>query len=100
MALETAQDLENFFDTETHGVSASISINGSSSSIKVILNREYFAVDGESVDVVASQPIAHCRSSDVTGVDTDDSITISGTTYSIVNIQPDNTGVTILILQD
>ena len=100
MALETAQDLENFFDTETHGVSASISINGSSSSIKVILNREYFAVDGESVDVVAGKPLAHCRSSDVTGVDTDDSLTISGTTYSIVNIQPDNTGVTILILQD
>jgi hypothetical protein len=100
MALETAQDLLNFFDTETHGVTASISINGTSSSISVILNNEYFAIAGESVDIDGTQPVATCRSSDVTGVDTDDTITISSVTYNIVNIQPDGTGVTVLILQD
>ena len=42
MALESAQDLLNYFDTDTHGVSASISINGSSSTIKVIINKDYF----------------------------------------------------------
>jgi hypothetical protein len=100
MALETAQDLLNFFDTETHGVTASISIDGTSSSISVILNNEYFAIAGESVDIDGTQPVVTCRSSDVTGVDTDDTITISSVTYNITNIQPDGTGVTVLILQD
>lgn len=100
MALETAQDLENFFDTETHGSTATVTINGSGSSISVIINKEYFAIAGESVDVDGTQPIVTCRSSDVTGVDTDDTITIDSVTYNIVNIQPDGTGVTVLILQD
>jgi hypothetical protein len=100
MALETAQDLLNFFDTDTHGVTASISIDGTSSSISVILNNEYFAIAGESVDIDGTQPVVTCRSSDVTGVDTDDTITISSITYNITNIQPDGTGVTVLILQD
>lgn len=100
MALETAQDLENFFDTETHGTSATVTINGTDSSINVIINKEYFAIAGESVDVDGTQPVVTCRSSDVTGVDTDDTITIDNVTYNIINIQPDGTGVTVLILQD
>lgn len=100
MALETAQDLENFFDTETHGSTATVTINGTDSSINVIINKEYFAIAGESVDVDGTQPVVTCRSSDVTGIDTDDTITIDSVTYNIVNIQPDGTGVTVLILQD
>ena len=100
MALETAQDLLNFFDTETHGKSASVSIDGTSSTIQVILNNEYFAIAGESVDVDGTQPVVTCRSSDVSGIDTDDTLTIDSVAYNIVNIQPDGTGVTVLILQD
>jgi|TARA_Y100000289_G_scaffold41463_1_gene41095 hypothetical protein len=100
MALETAQDLENFFDTETHGSTATVTINGTGSSISVIINKEYFAIAGESVDVDGTQPVVTCRSSDVTGIDTDDTITIDSVTYNIVNIQPDGTGITVLILQD
>ena len=100
MALETAQDLLNFFDTETHGSSATVTINGAASSISVIINKEYFAIAGESVDVDGTQPVVTCRSSAVTNIDTADTITIDGITYNIVNIQPDGTGTTTLILQD
>tara|TARA_Y100001938_G_scaffold136950_1_gene200522 strand:- start:46 stop:351 length:306 start_codon:yes stop_codon:yes gene_type:complete len=100
MALETAQDLLNFFDTDTHGTSASVSIDGTVTSISVILNEEYFAIAGESVDVDGTQPVVTCRSSDVSNIDTDDTIVINARTYNIVNIQPDGTGVTVLILQD
>tara|TARA_R100000808_G_C2136721_1_gene144964 strand:- start:60 stop:362 length:303 start_codon:yes stop_codon:yes gene_type:complete len=100
MALESAQDLLNYFDTDAHGVSASISINGSSSTIKVIINKDYFAIAGESVDIDGTQPIVTCRSSDVTNVDTADTITIDSVTYNIINVQPDGTGITTLILQD
>jgi hypothetical protein len=100
MALESEQDLLNFFDVEAHGKTASISINGVSSSISVIFNKEYLAIEGESVDVDGYEPVVHCRSSDVSGVDTADTITIDSVSYNIVNIQPDGTGVTVLILQD
>jgi len=100
MALETAQDLLNFFDTETHGSNATVTINGSASTISVIINKEYFAIAGESVDVDGTQPVVTCRSSDVTNIDTADTIAIDGITYNIVNIQPDGTGTTTLILQD
>ncbi len=100
MALETNQDLENFFDTETHGSDATVSIDGSDSSIKVIINKEYFAIPGESVDVTGFQPMVHCRTQDITGIDTDDTIAVGGVTYNIIEIQDDGTGVTVLILQD
>jgi hypothetical protein len=100
MALETAQDLLNFFDTETHGKTATVTIDGSSSNIKVIHNQEYFDIPGETVDLVGSQPIVHCRTSDVVGISTDDTISIDSVTYNVVNVQPDNTGVSVLILQD
>ena len=44
MALETAQDLAGFFDTDAHGETATITINGSGSSISVIFNNEYFGI--------------------------------------------------------
>lgn len=100
MALETNQDLENFFDTETHGSDATVTINGTGSSIKVIINKEYFAIPGESVDVTGFQPMVHCRSQDITGIDTDDTLTVGSVTYNITEIQDDGTGVTVLILQD
>jgi hypothetical protein len=100
MALENNQDLLNFFDPETHGKNASITISGTASSIKVILNKEYFEIPGETVDVDGSQPIVHCRSSDVTGVDSADTIVIDTVNYNIKSVQPDGTGVTILILQE
>ena len=100
MALETAQDLLNFFDTETHGSNATVTINGSASTISVIINKEYFAIAGESVDVDGTQPVVTCRSTDVTGIDTSDTIVIDAVTYNIVNIQPDGTGMTVLILQE
>ena len=99
MALESAQDLLNFFDTDTHGKSATVTIDGSSSTISVILNNEYFAVAGESVDIDGTQPVATCRTSDVANIDTSDSITIDSVNYNITNIQPDGTGITVLILQ-
>ena len=63
-------------------------------------NKEYFAIAGESVDVDGTQPVVTCRSTDVTGIDTSDTIVIDAVTYNIVNIQPDGTGMTVLILQE
>tara|TARA_B110000438_G_scaffold206122_1_gene197798 strand:- start:359 stop:667 length:309 start_codon:yes stop_codon:yes gene_type:complete len=100
MALESAADLAGFFDTTAHGVSASITINGSSSTINVIFNKDYFAIDpGTGIDIESTSPIVTGASSDMTNVDNGDTISISSVTYNIVSVEPDGQGVTQLVLE-
>lgn len=100
MVLETASDLAGYFDTDAHGTAATITIDGSGSSIDVIFNKEYFAIDpGLGMEVEGTQPVATGRSSDMTNVEIGDTITISSVTYNIINVQPDGVGTTTLILE-
>ncbi len=101
MVLESASDLLGYLDTNAHGSSASITINGSASSIKVILNKDYFAIDpGLGMEVEGTQPVVTGRSSDMTNVEIGDTIQINSVTYNIINVQPDGVnGFTTLILE-
>jgi len=100
MVLETASDLAGYFDTDAHGTAATITIDGSGSSIDVIFNKEYFAIDpGLGMEVEGTQPVATGRSSDMTNVEIGDTITINSVTYNIINVQPDGVGTTTLILE-
>tara|TARA_Y100001951_G_C11212965_1_gene224051 strand:+ start:79 stop:384 length:306 start_codon:yes stop_codon:yes gene_type:complete len=72
---------------------------GSSSTITAMLKRDYFEeVAGEST-VESSAPVAIVRSADVTNVAHDDTLAISGTTYTVVEVMPDNEGMTQLRLK-
>ena len=63
MVLESSADLAGYFDTDAHGTAATITINGSGSSINVILNKEYFAIDpGLGMEVEGTQPVCTGRS--------------------------------------
>ena len=70
-----------------------------SSTITALLKREYFAETAGDVTVESSQPVAVVRSSDVTNVAHDDTLAISGTTYTVVEVLPDNEGMTHLRLR-
>jgi len=114
MALEFDSDFDGYFDSSFgHGVSATYTPSGgSASTIKVILEDEYLSVDGLSVGVESSTPVAYCKTKDVSSASHGDSLVFSAQTdldgntiksaktYSVVNVQPDNTGVTVLILQE
>ena len=66
---------------------------------------------GLSLDVEGSQPIAYCKTSDVSSASHGDTLafaaptTKSGTqfkgavTYEVVGVQPDATGITALVLE-
>ena len=96
MVLESSADLAGYFDTDANGSAATITIDGSGSSINVIFNKEYFEIPGGEVGVESSQPVMYCRSSDVTNVEQGDTIQVDSVTYNIVKVEPDNTGVTVL----
>ena len=72
---------------------------GTAKTIKVVFESEYLSVQvvGD-VGVESASPAAYCKSADIIGVQHGDTLAISGTTYNIIGIQPDGTGMTTLIL--
>lgn len=55
--------------------------------------------DGESVDVVVSNPVLSVRSVDLPCPECGDLIEVDGTEYKVVVIRPDNEGIIELILE-
>lgn len=93
MRLEFLQD---WGDTSASFTDVSAS---TSSTITALLSRAYFAESAGDETVESSQPVALVRSTDVSGVVHSDTLAISGTTYTIVEVMPDNEGMTTLRLR-
>ena len=110
--LETEEDMLGYLDSDFgHGITAVYTISGVSTTIKIILNNEYVEQDlGSGVE--ALKPIAYCRSVDIPNVsygdtlnasavkDTNGNILKAAQNYTIVNVQKDRTGFTVLMLEE
>lgn len=99
------EDLTPMFDP-VYGFAVTATWNGT--EIPVLFDREYFVDQPKFMgiedrmlytDIVSSKPAATCRTSDVSAVKQGDTITIDGTTYTVVVPMPDGTGITVLSLQ-
>jgi hypothetical protein len=64
-----------------------------------IFDADYFEVTNVDSGVESSQPGVLCRSSDVSGVVHNDPVVVDGVNYVVVNIRPDGTGMTELMLE-
>ena len=53
----------------------------------------------EALGLAGTQPVAACRSTDVAAVTTASTVVRGATTYRVVGIEPDGTGMTLLVLQ-
>ena len=86
---------------EDWGVSSTFTDTSASSAstITAMLKREYFEESAGETTVQSSQPVAVVRTSDVSNVAHGATLAISGTTYSIVEVSPDNEGLTQLRLR-
>lgn len=96
------EDLSVFFDTDDFAVSAAFTprTGGSSTTIKGIFDKEYVAVgDGAEVAVAATQPIFQTATSGISNA-RGGSLVVAGITYTIVEVKPDGTGTTMLVLED
>ncbi len=95
------EDFDNYFDTDDFAVAASWTPNGGeATTVNGVFDGEYFDDVGGSVGIESSQPRFTCAAADVPAVAQGDAIVISGTTYEIVNVQPDGTGEVVLILEE
>lgn len=88
------EDPTVFFDIDGFAVTANYD---SGTTIKGILDDGYVEVQG----VEATRPMFTCAASDVSGVVHGKSLVVGGTTYSVVGVQPDQTGdFTTLVLSE
>ena len=86
---------------EDWGVSSTFTDTSASSAstITAMLKREYFEESAGETTVQSSQPVAVVRTSDVSNVAHGDTLAVSGASYSIGEVSPDNEGLTQLRLR-
>ena len=132
MPLESALDFNAYVDTTTgHGVTAtffevqqtlwdSLGLiddlfdidSGASTNINIIIDQEYFNIEGGTVPVAGYQPRAIVKASDVPYISQEDKLRVDAittdqgnvlkpeTTFIVRTVEPDNTGLISLVLEE
>ena len=132
MPLESSRDFSSYVDPQIGGVTATFfevqnSLwdqrlgniddwfdidSGNRENINIIIDQEYFNIEGNSVAVEGFQPKALVKSSDVTYISQEDRLIVNAittnkgsvlkaeTTFVVKNVQPDNTGMIELTLEE
>ena len=132
MPLESALDFNAYVDTTTgHGVTATFfevqqSLwddfplidtlfdidSGFSKNINIIIDQEYFNIEGGTVPVAGYQPRAIVKASDVPYISQQDKLRVDAittdkgnvlkpeTTFIVRTVEPDNTGLVSLVLEE
>ena len=94
--LDPIADLEQLFANDF-----SIAATYNSGTVRGIFDNQYSSVDaGGEVDFASSDPTVSCETSDVSAAVEGETITISGTNYTIREVMPDGTGMTELVLEE
>lgn len=83
------EDLADFFDVDD-GFAVTATWSGSGGAIEVIFENEYY----ETLGIAGRQPMGLVRDEQLPGLATGQTLTISATVYTVVNVEPDGTGVT------
>jgi hypothetical protein len=83
------EDLTPFFDTAGFGEAATLTIGTSPAAVTVIFDAEYTDPLG---DFEGRRPTAWVRASESAGVAQGDTLARGATTYTVVEVKPDGTG--------
>lgn len=84
--------LTSFFNTQEFATFAAIG----SLAISGIFDRQYV----EYADIAGNHPTFLCPSEQVSNIELGDEITINQKPYTVAAIQPDGTGLTLLVLHE
>jgi hypothetical protein len=130
MPLESSYDFNSYVDPQIGGVTATFfevqnSLwdqrlglidtwydidSGNSTNINIIIDQDYFNIQGQTVAVEGYQPRAMVKATDVPYISIDDKLTVNAittnngntltpaTNFVVVNAQPDNVGMVNLVL--
>ena len=96
LAADLTGDLDIFFNADEFAVEAFL--NGAATPIKVIFDNEYREIVLSSGSVEGRVPQCLAKSSDVEAAAHGNTLKVGATTYKIIGVQPDGTGITTLML--
>lgn len=99
MSVESDADRLEFLDVDEFGISLSLVLGSPVTEISGIFDDAHFEIDNGISVISSSEPMAHVRTSDVTGspsVLQGTTVIIAGDSYSVTDIEPDGTGMTLL----
>lgn len=88
------ENLDAFLNVNELGVAATFNTQ----AIVVQLLNEYATIDGGTVGVEGSNPVALVKASDVSGIAADDSIIVDSVSYTVIRIEPDSTGTLLKLI--
>ena len=133
MPIESAADFNSYVDINTgHGVTATFFEvqqsfwdsrvglidtwfdidSGNTTNINIIIDQEYFNIEGGTVPVAGYQPRAIVKHTDVPYISHEDKIVVNAittdqgnvlkaeTTFLVKTVEPDNTGLISLVLEE
>lgn len=88
-----AENLAQFFDTEAHGVNMTVG----ASTVPGIFNNGY----GEALGASGAEPTFTCEAAVLAAASgtVGAAVSVNGTNYTIAELQPDGTGVVVVILE-
>lgn len=92
-----AEDLSVFFSTDDFAVAAT---HNGTTTVNGIFDKLYLETDAGIGGVQGNQPVFVCKAADVSAVAHGDTLAISGTTYKVVGVEPDGTGLVLLRLEE
>jgi hypothetical protein len=95
------EDLTPFFSESDFAHAATFTPSGGSAvTVNGIFDAEYAAVEGDGqVAIASTMPVFQCRSVDAPDA-YNATLVVAGATYRVVEVKPDGTGVTMLVLED
>ena len=95
MAVESDADREVFVDPDAFGQPVTVGGN----SINAIFDNDYALVDLDGVTLESLSPVLHCRTIDVPSVAQGDAAIVNSVNYTVAEVRPDGTGMTLLRLR-
>jgi len=90
------EDVDAFFNTADFAVAATLTVGGTPSAINCIFDRSYLDPLGQ---FEGSAPTAWLTTAVAGAVVQGDTLLVNATTYTVVEVMPDGTGVTQLRLR-
>jgi len=91
--------VDEFFNTDDFSQTATYTDpSGVPTEIPVIFNAPFHIAVVGDIQYMSKEPSVICRSIDVADADTTTEIIIDSVTYKVIEVQPDGTGITTLIL--
>lgn len=89
------EDFTTFLNTDEFATAVTVDGN----AVNAIFDNDYVAVDLDGVELESLGPVLLCATADVSAVAQGDAAVVNSVNYTVAEVRPDGTGMTLLRLR-